>query len=158
MYLNELQKKLDLDKRNLVKKLIELESEGVLRAEKKGRIKLYSINKNYPLYEEYRNIFRKTLGLEKRFKDILKTVKGIRSAYIYGSYAKNKMEGHSDIDLLVAGSHKILELQKKTNKLQKEIDREINIVNIDEAEFKRRLKNKDPFIAGVMNGKNIKVI
>ena len=69
LYLNELQKKLDLDKRNLVKKLIELENEGVLRAEKKGRTKLYSINKNYPLLMRNTGIFSgKLLGLKKELK------------------------------------------------------------------------------------------
>jgi predicted nucleotidyltransferase len=158
LYLNELQKKLGLDKRNLVKKLNELEKEGVLTSETKGRLRLYSINKKYPLYEEYRNIFRKTMGIEKTLKKILTEIKGVKAAYIYGSYAANKMEEHSDIDVLVVGCHKILPLQKKIISLQKELDREINAVNIDEGEFNERLKKKDPFICGIVNGKNIKVI
>jgi len=49
-------------------------------------------------------------------------------------------------------------LQKKLNKLQKEIDREINSVNMEIKEFKKRIKDKNPFIQGVLNSKYIKII
>ena len=49
LYVNELAIKLMLDKRNLVKKLRELEKEGILKSQKRGNLKLYSININFPL-------------------------------------------------------------------------------------------------------------
>jgi DNA-binding transcriptional ArsR family regulator len=68
LYVNELSRKLDLDKRNLVKKLKELESEGLLKSELRGNLKIYSINKSYLLYKEYRKIILNTVGLEKKRK------------------------------------------------------------------------------------------
>ena len=53
LYTNELGRKFQLDKRNLVKKLRELEEEGILQCRIIGNIKLYSINREYPLYNEY---------------------------------------------------------------------------------------------------------
>lgn len=158
LYVNELSRKLNLDKRNLVKKLKELEKNGILKSQIRKNLKLYSINKSYPLYKEYKNIILKTAGLEDRLRKVMKEVAGIVEAYIYGSYAKNKMNAHSDIDLLIIGNHKIVLLQRKLNKLQKEIDREINSVNMDEYEFKKRLKSKDPFILEVLKKKYIKII
>ena len=158
LYINALSRKLNLDKRNLVKKLKELEKNGILKSQTRGNLKLYSINKNYPLYNEYKKIFLKTIGLEDKLKKIMNDVAGVKEAYIYGSYAKDKMDVHSDIDLLVIGDHKIISLQKKLNNLQKEIDREINSVNMDEREYKRRIKNKDFFILEVFNKKYIKLI
>ena len=158
LYVNELPRKLGVDKRNLVKKIKELESEGLLKHQRMGNLKLYSLNKNYPFYEEYRKIVMKTTGLEEQLRQILKGVKDIQEAYIYGSYTKNAMEPHSDIDLLVVGNHSILLLQKRLNKLQKEIGREISVVNIDNKEFKRKIKNKDSFIAGVFSQKHIRII
>lgn len=61
LYVNELSRKLDLDKRNLVKKLKELESEGLLKSELRGNLKIYSINKSYPLYKEYQKIILNTV-------------------------------------------------------------------------------------------------
>ena len=157
LYVNELVRKLELDKRNLVKKIRELENEGLLKSQKRGNLKLYSINRDYPLYEEYNKIILKTVGFEDRLRRILEGIEGIKEAYLYGSYAQNSMDVHSDIDLLVIGNQDILMLQRKLNKLQKEIDREINIVNMDGQEFKKRLKNKDPFISEIFKNKHIKV-
>lgn len=68
LYVNELLRKFSLDKRNLVKKLRELEKEGILKSQIRGNLKLYSINKSYPLYKEYEKIVLKTVGLEDRMK------------------------------------------------------------------------------------------
>jgi predicted nucleotidyltransferase len=158
LYVNELVRKLELDKRNLVKKIRELEEEGILKNQKRGNLKFYSINKKYPLYDEYRRIVLKSIGFEAELKKIIEDTKGVKGAYIYGSYVKNKMDINSDIDLLVIGSHQIIPLQRNLNKLQKKIDREINVVNIDENEFKKRKKNKDPFILSVFKNRYIKII
>jgi predicted nucleotidyltransferase len=158
LYVNELARKLSLDKRNLVKKIRELEGEGLLKSRLHGNLKLYSINKRFPLYKEYKNIVLKTIGFEEKLKRLLEEVPGIRRAYIYGSYADNKMDVHSDIDLLVIGDHKIILLQKKISRLQREIDREINMVNMDNNEFSRRLKRKDPFLANIFRKKPIEII
>jgi len=157
LYVNELSEKLSLDKRNLVKKLKELEKEGLLKSESKGNLKLYSGNKKYPLYNEYKRIILKTLGFEKKLADSLKGVKGIETVYIYGSYAEDKLSVHSDIDLLVIGNHKIISLQKKVSRLQKEIDREINVVNMAKNDFNKRKKSGDPFIKGVLKNKYIEI-
>ena len=158
LFINEISRKLDLDKRNLVKKLQELEREGILKSRVRGNQKFYSINKDYPLYNEYKKIIFKTIGIENRLRDILKGVDGIEKVYLYGSYASDKMAAHSDIDLLVIGSHKILSLQKQISRLQKEIDREINVVNMDKKEFKKRKKENDPFLKTIFKGKHIEVI
>jgi len=158
IYINALQKKLNLDKRNLVRKLKEFEKEGILKSERKGNLKFYSLNKNYPLYREYRNIVLKTVGLEAKLRKILSEEKGVEEAYIYGSYASNRMDASSDIDLLVIGSHSVLSLQRKISKLEKEVDREINVVNMDEKEYRKRLKSKDPFLQSVFSRKFIKLI
>lgn len=158
LYVNELSRKLDLDKRNLVKKIKELEGEGILISESRGNLKLYSINKNFPLYKEYKNIILKTIGVENKLKEIIQKVVGIKTAYIYGSYAKDKMDTHSDIDLLIVGNHDILQLQSRLNKLQREIDREINVVNMEKKELESRIKKGDHFIKEILNKKHIKLI
>ena len=158
LYANELSRKLSLDKRNLLKKMKELESEGVLLHKKIGNIKLYSINKGYPLYNEYRKIIAKTTGFEANLEEILTQIKGVKQAYIYGSYAKNTMDVHSDVDVLVVGGHSIVALQKQVSKLQKDIGREINVVNIAEQEFVKKAKDKNSFIYSILRRSHIKVI
>lgn len=158
LYVNEMVEKLNVDKRNLVKKLKELTDEGLLNLASRGNLKLYSLNKKYPLLGETKGIIEKTAGFEIALTKLLKTVKGIEKVYIYGSFARNAMTASSDVDILAVGSHKIVDLQRQVNRLQKQFGREINVVNMDIADYRRRVKTKDPFIKEVLNNKNIKVV
>lgn len=158
LYVNELSRNLKLDKRNLVKKLKELEKEGILESDFRGNLKFYSINKKYPLYKEYKKIMFKTLGFEGELKKVLRDIKDVIAVYLYGSYAKDKMDAHSDIDLLVIGNHDIKILQKGITKIQKEIGREINVISMAPIEYKKRIAKKDPFITGVLKKKYIKLL
>lgn len=158
LFINEISRKLNLDKRNLTKKLKELEKEGILKSESRGNQKVYSIDRSFPLFEEYKQIVFKTIGLEDRLRNLIKKVDGIQKAYLFGSYAKNKMDAYSDIDLLVIGTHKVLDLQKEITKLQREIDREINVINMSKKEFESRKERKDNFIKDILENKHIVVI
>ena len=62
LYVNEIARSLGLDKRNLVKKLREFETAGLLKKEPRGNLRLYSVNMQYPLYNEYRRIVLASAG------------------------------------------------------------------------------------------------
>ena len=156
LYFNEIMRRLGEDKRNLAKKIKEFESLGLLSVETKGNLKIYSINKKFPLYKEYKKIVLQTIGIENNLKQALSNVKGVKEAFIFGSYAENKMDGLSDIDLMVIGDHDTIALHKVLGQIQKTIDREINVVSMSLKEF--RAKQKDPFIAKVVQGKKVVLI
>ncbi len=157
LHINELARTLGLDKRNLVKKLRELEKIGILKSEKKANLRLFSLDRKFPLFKEYKKIILKTVGIEDRLRKITSEVPGISKAYIYGSYARDKMNPHSDIDVLVVGNHEIRSLQKKIISLKHEINREINCVNISEEEFRKRIETKDPFLSEIFKKKTIRL-
>jgi len=152
-----LSRRLGLDKRNLVKKLRELEEVGLLKSEEKANLRLFSVDRKFPLYSEYRKIILKTVGIEERLRQILRAIPGVKEAYIYGSYARDKMDAHSDLDLLIIGEHEIQALQKEINRLQREINREINSVNMSEEEFRRKRESNDAFLSGIFEKKLIKL-
>jgi predicted nucleotidyltransferase len=158
LYVNELSRRLGLDKRNLVKKLHELDHIGILKSEKKGNLRLYGVNPGFPLYQEYRKIVLKTIGVEEKLKQIMGGTPGVKEAYIYGSYAQDAMSAHSDLDLLIVGNQEIKALQKKIILLQREIGREINSVNMSEDEFRKRIDMKDPFLSGIFQRKTIRLV
>jgi len=157
MYLNEMVKKFNVDKRNLARNIKNWEKEGLLIKTRKGNLILYSVNKNYFLFNELEQIVQKNFGVEKELKKIFEKNKKIKEAYIFGSYASNKMEAESDIDVLLIGSHKFLDIQKEIINLQKKIDREINIVDMTEEEFLKK-KEDNEFIKNILSNKYIKVI
>lgn len=158
LYLNEIVRKFNFDKRNLVKKLNEFEKEKLLLKERRGNEFYYSLNKHFPLFDEYKKIILKTIGIESQLKTILTGFPGIKKAYIVGSYAKDKMDSFSDIDVLVVGNANTVELQKKIAVLQKNIKRDINLTNFSEKEYDKRIKDKEPFLRDVMSGKKVKLI
>ncbi|MGB7295875.1 MAG: nucleotidyltransferase domain-containing protein [Candidatus Aminicenantales bacterium] len=158
LYVNELSRRLGLDKRNLVKKLHELDRIGILKSERRGNLRLYRVNPEFPLYQEYKKIVLKTIGIEEKLKQIMRDTPGVQGAHIYGSYARDAMSAHSDLDLLVVGNHDIKTLQKKISLLQREINREINSVNMSEAEYRKRAEMKDPFLSGIFQQKTIRLV
>ncbi len=156
-YINELAKILQLDPKNLYRKLEDLEKEGILKSEFRGKERFFFLAKDFSLLEHYRQIFMKTFGLENKLKEIMTKMPGIKKAYLFGSYAKNKMDSSSDIDLLVVGAHSVLAVQKEICKLQKELRREINVVNMSLAEFAAK-KKSDQFIKNVFKDKVIELL
>ena len=157
LYVNEMARLLSLNQGNLDRKLKELEKEGLLKSEIRGRERYYSLNPTFPLLQEYKKIILKTVGFEQNLKHLLQDVKGLTHAYLFGSYAQNKMDLSSDIDLLVIGNHSSIDLQKKIAEIQKSMSREINIVNMSPREYEEKQK-KDPFLKSILRKKKIQLI
>ena len=157
LYGTEMSRRLSLDQGNLDRKLKELEKEGILRSEQRGRERYYFLNPAFPLLNEYKKIILKTVGLNPALKEALQGVRGLKRAYVFGSYAKDKMDTASDIDLLAIGDHDTLELQRKIAKIQKTVGREINVLSFGSVEYEKRRK-KDPFLKSVHQGKKIQIL
>ena len=157
-YINELARILEIDPKNTETKLKELEKEGFFKSEFRGKQRYFFLAKDNPILEHYRQIFLKTHGIEKRLKDMIGNLKGLREAYLFGSYATNKMDSSSDIDLLAIGTHSVLELQRVVAKLQKDTGREFNVTNLSPREFEAKKKDEDSFINGVFKTKTIRLV
>ena len=157
-YINELARILELDPKNTETKLKEFEKEGLFKSEFRGKQRYFFLAKDNPVLKHYRQIFLKTHGIEKRLKDMISNIKGLKDAYIFGSYATNKMDSSSDIDILAIGSHSVLELQRVIAKLQKDTGREFNVTNLSMKEFEAKKKNNNPFINSVFKTKTIRLV
>ena len=107
LYVNEMARRFSLDDGNLARKLKELEQEGILKSRLRGKERYYSLNESFPLLKEYKKIILKTVGFEEILNNALKHLKGIEKAYLFGSYAEDKMDVSSDIDLVVVGKHMV---------------------------------------------------
>jgi len=157
-YINELAEILSLDPGNLHRKLKELEKEGVAVYEEKGNQKYYFLNKKYPLLHEVKKIFEAEHGVPQSIKKELFGLKGLKEAYIFGSYAKNSLQQESDIDLLLVGDHSSIEAKRRLLPLQKAIGRDINVVDMGQEEFSQAKQKNDPFIKNIFSDKIIEVI
>lgn len=84
-YGRQLAKKLEVDPGNLPKKLAELEQEGFLSADIKGRQRYFKINKHYPFLAETKRLYEAKFSVVLVLKDILRQVKNLQEAYLFGS-------------------------------------------------------------------------
>ena len=111
----------------------------------------------YPLFKEYKKIIMKTLGFENLLKSALKDVKGLKNAYLFGSYAEDRMDSFSDVDVLAVGDYNTLDLQRAVLEVQKKLDREINVIGMSPREFDKR-KKTDPLIQSIFKKKSITLL
>ena len=155
-HVNELARRLLLDSGNLTRKLIELENNGILKSRWQGAQRLYSLNSAFPLLKEYKKIIKQTIGLEHILRGAFKNVPGIKKAIIFGSYADDKMDPKSDIDVLVVGDHSAIDLQRKIAAIQKSMDREINVVSMTPGEYRKQAG--EPLLCSIRRKKNIVLI
>lgn len=156
LYVNELARRLEVDGGNLSRKLSELEGEGLLKSRVRGNERFYAVNPSYPLLQEYKKIILKTVGLEHLLRQALLRVRGIQAAYLFGSYAQNRMDASSDIDLLVVGAHSTIDLQRSIATVRKSVDREINLVSMSPEEY-RGNKRKHPLLRSIRETERIRL-
>lgn len=157
-YLRELASILKLDAGNLYRKLTEFVEDGLFIKESQGKNQYFSLNSSFPLIGEYKKIYEAKFGLEIVLRDELEKIEGVSQAYIFGSFAKGNFEKESDIDLLVVGDFDYDKLMKILNKLQRRWQREINVVDFSDDEFKKRKKKGDDLLKNIFKNKFIKLI
>ncbi len=153
-YLRGLERELSIPVSMIRKELMSLKKEGIFKSDKKGNLLYYSLNKQYPLFNEFKSIVFKTVGIKASLSKILLDIKGINAAFIYGSYAKNSENAISDIDLFILGDPDEDLLIEQINELEKDLKREINYNIYSKTDFEKR-KTKISFIEDLLKIKDI---
>ena len=133
-------------------------TEGILQSEYKANARYFWINKQYPLYNELKNIVSKTVGIQESLRRVLDKLKNIQFAFIYGSFAKSKAHAISDIDLIIIGKPNENVLIAELDQLENYLQREINYNLYSMEQFKSDIKNNNPFLLEVLNSKKILLI
>jgi len=157
-HVNELARLLELDAGNLYRKLRELEREGLFVSETEGHQRYFCLNRKYPLFKELQKTMEIEHGLPEAIISNLKRIKGIKEAYIFGSYAKKQLKSDSDIDILLIGSHSAIAAKRAILPLSKKFGREINVIDLTETEFKKKRQARDEFIGNIFKQEHLKLI
>jgi len=151
LYLKQLSDQLDLDKGNLSRYLNSLVNNGLLSSKEEGRQKYFSLNYHYPVLAELKKMIAINAGPEILLKEMLSKKNNLKKAYIFGSYASGKFNDKSDLDLMLIGDHDPIDIRREIIKLQKQFGREINTIDYTEAEYNRKIKEKDGFLKKVLS-------
>ncbi|GAI50530.1 unnamed protein product, partial [marine sediment metagenome] len=75
--------------RGVQREVDKLNRMGLIERSIQGNRIYYKVNKKCPIVEDLKNIFFKSVGIAEDLKENLKE-KGIKIAFIYGSYAKGE--------------------------------------------------------------------
>ena len=133
-------------------------SEGILISEYRANARYLKANKDYPLYKELKSIVFKTVGVLGGIKDILEEIGNVKFAFIYGSYAKARETYLSDIDLTIIGNPDEDRLIKELDKLEGKLQREINYKLYALKEFKKEVKENEPFVLEILRDKKVMIV
>lgn len=157
-YLRELEKILSFSVANIRRELLSLEKTGLFKREKMGNQVYYFLNKENPIFNELKKIISKTIGVEAKIREGLKKVADIDAAFIFGSFAKNKEDSFSDIDLMIIGKPDESILISKISSIESDLKREINYNIFSAKDFKNGLKKKEVFLEEIVVNPKIFII
>ena len=149
-YLRELGRFLECSVGSLRRELLKFQEDGLFLTERRGNLVFYSLNTGHPLYGEMKGIVAKTVGVVGSLKQALKSVPCIQVAFIYGSFASNRENSTSDIDVFIIGDASLVELSKVLRRVQKRLMREVNPTLYAQAEYLKRKTEGGGFIKEVL--------
>lgn len=142
----------------VARELDRLERSGVLRSERIGRTRQYTLDEGSAIAKDARALFQKTMGVEALLRGALEDVDGVEEAAIFGSYADHSDTSQSDVDLLIIGRPDRARLSERLARVEEAIGREINVVRLTRAEFERERGDGSGFLSEVMTGHRIPLV
>jgi predicted nucleotidyltransferase len=157
-YLRELQRQIGYSAGSIRRELLKFQKDDLFNTQMVGNLLYYSLNTKHPLFQELKMIVSKTVGMEGRLRSTLSSIHGISVAFIYGSYAKRKEKGSSDIDLMIIGNPDTSLLNEKIAELEKRLKREINPTLYSLEEYRRKKCAKSGFIMELLKNPKIMVV
>jgi predicted nucleotidyltransferase len=155
-FMTELARHLKTSPSSLQRELESLTAVGLLLRRQDGRRAYFKANPDSPLFADLRGLIEKTSGLVPALTAALERFDDqIELAFIYGSIARGEEHSASDVDLMIVGTLKQIDLLPTLRKLEASFRREVNVTLFSPEEFHRRLATKDHFLNSVLNGKTI---
>ena len=132
------------------RELARMEKFGMVTSEWRANRRLYRFRKDYIFYRELLSLVAKTTGMGGNLIKGKGKLGKIKFAFVSTRFLKGESSNTEDVNLLVVGSIVLPELQSIVADEQAKREQEINYSFMDEAEFKFRVKRRDPFILKVL--------
>lgn len=135
----------------LHKELSTLAKAGILNVQSRGNQKLYTANRDCPVFEELASILKKTSGMV----DVLATalwplVEQIDLACIFGSVAQGQETAKSDVDILLIGSVSFSAVAKALYPCHEVLGREVNPKIYGKGEWAELVRSNDGFAVEIV--------
>ena len=143
----------------LLRELNSLAEAGVLARKRVGNQVHFQANEGCPIYDDLRNILKKTVGVADVLREALAPLAArIRAAFVYGSVARGDERAGSDLDLMIVGDVKFAEVVAALAPAQQALRREVNPSVYPALEFRKKVAAADPFLRRVLAERRIFVL
>ena len=158
-FMTELANHLGTSPSSLQRELESLVASGVLLRRQDGRRTYFKANSESPVFTDLRGLVEKTAGILPSLKVALEPFgKQIEFAIVYGSIARRTEHTGSDVDLLIVGRVRQIDLVPVLRKLEDRFQRQVNVTLFSGSEFRRRLAEGDHFLTSVLKDKTVPLI
>ncbi len=138
--------------------LKKLQRLDIISRVKDGNRVYYRANTAHPLYPNIRELVLKTSGLADVIKHAIGNEKGIKVAFVFGSFARQEEKANSDVDLMVVGDIGLRKLTGLLMDVAGKVGREINPHIFSEKEFIKRKMEQDHFLNQILESPKIFII
>ncbi|MDH7513710.1 MAG: nucleotidyltransferase domain-containing protein [Clostridiales bacterium] len=144
-YLSEIARRMKTSVGTTQRELNRLVAIDFITFRKRGNLNIYRLNEKFALLAEIEAIVRKTFGIEAELGEELRKLKGVKFAFLFGSYVKGSFKSDSDIDLFIIGSPDEDDVYRVVQKVEDAVGREINYHLAGEKEFIEKSKKNSFF-------------
>jgi predicted nucleotidyltransferase len=93
----------------------------------------------------------KKFGLKNKLTDFMVSLRGVKAAFIFGSFASSKETNLSDLDLMIVGNPNQDKLIDGIKKIEDMFGREINYHVYKEKEIEDGLKKHNKFLLEIFS-------
>ena len=141
-YLSEIARQVKTSAGTTQRELNKLLAQDFITFRKRGNLNIYGLNESYPLLREIEAIVKKTFGIEAELRNELGKLRGVKFAFLFGSFVEGSFKSDSDIDLFIIGAVDEDDVYKTIQKVEDSVGREINYHLADEPEFIEKSKSR----------------
>jgi uncharacterized protein len=156
-HLREIQRRSKLAIGTVQQEAAKLEKLDLIIKEQDGNRTYYRANNAHPLYREIHNLVLKTIGLSDILRTVL-SIKAIKFAFVFGSFATGKEKSESDVDIFVIGEIGLRAASKLLKEPSLKIGREINPHVMTLKEFITRKSEQEHFVKNVIESPKLMII
>lgn len=159
LHLREIARAMHKAPGTLMRELNTLAQAGVLLRKRIGNQVHFQANPACPIYEDLRNILKKTVGVADVLREALAPLAGkISAAFVYGSIARGEERAGSDLDLMIVGNVRFAEVVAALAPAQETLRREVNPNVYPALEFGKKRAAGEPFLNRVLAERKIFII
>ncbi|NRR34197.1 winged helix-turn-helix transcriptional regulator [Oxalobacteraceae bacterium] len=151
-HLNEIMRLTGLGSASAQRELRRLHDSGLIVSERIGNVRRFRPNQDCMVFDELNSLVKKTFGLVSVLNSALAPLQKMLSvAFVYGATAREQEGMDTNVELLLIGENTSYgELLSRLPVAERILRRKINPNLYSAADFKRRLREQQPFILNVL--------